>query len=127
MIDKKKLETLKNKLLKKQKDIERSLKTFAKKNPALKDDYETRFPNYGPDLDDKALETEAYLENLPVEYRMETRLQRIKKALKKIEEGKYGICEKCGKPISIRRLMIVPEARYCIKCENLIDKQRARV
>ncbi|MGQ9465648.1 MAG: TraR/DksA family transcriptional regulator [bacterium] len=37
-------------------------------------------------------------------------------ALRKIHQGKYGICEKCGKPIEKRRLKILPYARFCIKC-----------
>jgi len=37
-------------------------------------------------------------------------------ALKKITQGKYGICENCGKPIEKRRLKILPQARKCIKC-----------
>lgn len=40
-------------------------------------------------------------------------------ALKKINQGKYGLCEKCGKPIGKRRLKFLPQARYCIKCSGL--------
>lgn len=37
-------------------------------------------------------------------------------ALRKIAEGKYGVCEKCGRPIEKRRLKFLPQARTCIKC-----------
>lgn len=35
-------------------------------------------------------------------------------ALKKIEQGSYGLCEKCGKPIGKDRLEIYPETRFCV-------------
>lgn len=43
-------------------------------------------------------------------------LSRIKKALAKIGIGKYGICEKCGKPIEKERLKILPTADRCARC-----------
>jgi DnaK suppressor protein len=43
-------------------------------------------------------------------------------ALKKINQGKYGICESCGKPISKRRLKFLPQARKCIKCSRNVQK-----
>ncbi len=40
----------------------------------------------------------------------------IDHALRKIHQGRYGICEKCGKTIEKKRLKIIPYARSCIKC-----------
>lgn len=40
----------------------------------------------------------------------------IDHALRKIAEGKYGVCENCGKPVERRRLKFLPSARTCIKC-----------
>lgn len=34
--------------------------------------------------------------------------------------GKYGICESCGKPIPIERLMVLPLATNCVHCAALI-------
>lgn len=45
-------------------------------------------------------------------------LQMIEESLKKIETGKYGICESCNKPIPKARLHAVPYAKYCIKCQR---------
>lgn len=39
-------------------------------------------------------------------------------ALKKIEDGSYGLCEHCGEEIAEERLDIIPYARLCISCEN---------
>ena len=39
-------------------------------------------------------------------------------ALKKIEEGLYGICEMCKVPIPKTRLKALPYARLCLKCQE---------
>lgn len=45
-------------------------------------------------------------------------LSEIDLALKKVNHGKYGFCENCGKAISKRRLKFLPQARKCIKCSK---------
>ena len=43
-------------------------------------------------------------------------LPQLRKALQKIEDGSYGVCEKCSKPIEKERLEIVPGALVCMEC-----------
>lgn len=45
-----------------------------------------------------------------------TTLREIDDALRRISQGTYGICEKCGDPIAKARLEVVPQARFCMKC-----------
>jgi DnaK suppressor protein len=42
-------------------------------------------------------------------------LDKIEKALRKIEEGSFGVCEECGEEISIKRLEARPETTLCIR------------
>ncbi len=49
-------------------------------------------------------------------------LKKIDKALKKIEEGSYGICEACGEEIEEKRLEARPEATLCIRCKREQEK-----
>jgi DnaK suppressor protein len=42
----------------------------------------------------------------------------ILNALKKIDDGDYGICEACEEKIPIKRLKAIPDARYCITCQS---------
>ncbi|MBL7151521.1 MAG: TraR/DksA C4-type zinc finger protein [Candidatus Omnitrophica bacterium] len=44
-------------------------------------------------------------------------------ALKKIEEGTFGICEDCKGLIAKNRLKAVPQARLCIKCQKNLEKK----
>ncbi len=48
-------------------------------------------------------------------------LLKIEKALARMDEGTYGLCERCGKPIEKARLKALPYATLCIK-----DAQAAR-
>lgn len=45
-------------------------------------------------------------------------------AIKRLEKGEYGLCEDCEKPISMRRLKIIPFAKYCVKCGEESEKVR---
>jgi RNA polymerase-binding protein DksA len=42
-------------------------------------------------------------------------LRQTEAALKKIEDGTYGTCERCGKPITAARLAAIPYTPYCIE------------
>jgi RNA polymerase-binding transcription factor DksA len=44
------------------------------------------------------------------------RLADIDKAVQRHDEGTYGICEVCGKPIAAERLAVRPSARTCVGC-----------
>jgi len=70
-----------------------------------------------------------------LEYRMRDRekflLRKIDKALQRMEEGEYDLCESCGNPIGYKRLAARPETTYCIMCkeeqernEKLFQKKR---
>lgn len=50
-------------------------------------------------------------------------LNKIVKALKRIEEGTYGVCESCGEDIDLRRLEARPVATLCIKCKEEQEKR----
>jgi len=42
----------------------------------------------------------------------------IDEALRRLNEGTYGICEDCGRPITPERLKAVPFARRCVECQR---------
>jgi len=117
------LKELKDKLEKEKTALEEQLKTFADKDPNLKGDWDSKFPKFNGEFGGAALETAAdevqeYGTRLPVEHSMELKLKDINIALEKIGKGKYGKCEGCGKKIDEKRLMVCPEARFCLKCQK---------
>ena len=50
------------------------------------------------------------------------RLRNIEEALRRLEEGTYGYCEECGKAIGLKRLKVLPFTRYCVKCQEKLEK-----
>ena len=50
-------------------------------------------------------------------------LQKIDKALKKIDDGSFGVCENCEEPISVKRLEARPETTLCIRCKEDQERQ----
>ena len=45
-------------------------------------------------------------------------IKKIKKALDRIENDTFGICEKCGEDISVKRLKARPVTTHCIDCKT---------
>lgn len=46
----------------------------------------------------------------------QARVQSLEQALSRMNQGRYGICEKCGQPIHPDRLAVLPDVRLCIRC-----------
>lgn len=53
-------------------------------------------------------------------------LNRVDEALARIREGTYGKCLNCGEPIRRVRLAVRPFARYCIKCQELLEREESQ-
>ncbi|MES2319447.1 MAG: TraR/DksA family transcriptional regulator [Pseudomonadota bacterium] len=51
-------------------------------------------------------------------------LRSLRYALAKFDDGSYGQCEECGKPIGFSRLQARPEARLCIACQTRVEKRQ---
>ncbi len=51
-------------------------------------------------------------------------IERIDKALVKIDEGTYGLCDRCGKPIEKARLKALPYANLCLKDKQAEERVR---
>ena len=51
------------------------------------------------------------------------KLKQVEVALKKVEDGEYGICEQCEQEILETRLEIMPYTEFCIQCLNEIEKR----
>lgn len=72
-----------------------------------------KFSDIGSTNEDSALEFEAFEEKLALSKTAEKDLKELKRALQRIEEGKYGICQKGGEPIELGRLKVYPAAMLC--------------
>ncbi len=50
-----------------------------------------------------------------------SQLQNARAALRRIQEGSFGICQECDQDIHPKRLAAVPWATFCIRCQERID------
>ena len=53
-------------------------------------------------------------------------LYEIDDALKRLDDGSYGICQQCNKPITMSRLKAVPYASLCIACQRVKEQKNKR-
>lgn len=54
-----------------------------------------------------------------------TKLRLVEEALAKIEEGSFGVCERCEGLIPVKRLDLLPFTRYCVQCQSELEKEGA--
>lgn len=116
-MDKKTVEMYRKRLLEKRRELTKAYlrdKTYGKES----DDGGTQ------DLADKASTsyTKEFLYSLSNSER--TVLTMVEDALRRIDEGEFGTCQECGEVIQKKRLDAVPWARYCLSCQEAIDRGR---
>src|SRR5262245_4435466 len=58
--------------------------------------------------------------------RLTTRIGQLDEALRRMEAGTYGRCERCDQPIGPRRLAVMPEATTCVRCQEALELQARR-
>ncbi len=109
-------------LLEERTRVEAAIQNLHDENPGtLAEDAgeETAYDNH---LADTATETYDRELDYTLEENSEHVLTEIEAALKRIDEGTYGICTNCDKPIAVGRLEALPWATLCIDCRR--DRER---
>jgi RNA polymerase-binding protein DksA len=59
--------------------------------------------------------------DLALNENVEDLLEQVNTALVKVENGTYGLCDHCGKPIAEGRLEALPYATFCIVCQSRME------
>ena len=73
------------------------------------------------DADHASLQASGAIESA-ISLKQKTELKEIDYALFKIENKTYGVCEMCEEHIEIARLEVKPQAKYCIVCREILEK-----
>lgn len=60
--------------------------------------------------------------NVALVAQLEGRLARVQAALRSIDKGRYGICERCSIEIPTERLEVRPDATLCMPCQVEVEK-----
>ena len=99
--------------------LQSDIAALAADNQAQQDDY-----GVGNHLADDATEVFSRERNLALRSNTQDLLEQVEAAIKRIDEGHYGICARCGQPIAPDRLEALPYAIYCISCQSIVEHER---
>jgi RNA polymerase-binding protein DksA len=67
--------------------------------------------------EEEATESYELERRLTLEKSIREQLASVENALQKFEDGTYGLCDNCGKPIPPERLEALPQATLCLDCK----------
>lgn len=106
-------EAVTQKLKKEKEQLQKELDHYKKEDPYLIPGRDT-----SNTLDDDIMETEGHDRITATRINIKQRMAEVDRALQRIEEGKYGTCEKCDKKISEDRLRVMTTAITCLDCSK---------
>ncbi|MBI3910839.1 MAG: TraR/DksA C4-type zinc finger protein [Armatimonadetes bacterium] len=72
---------------------------------------------------DVATETFLREQDQAIQRSLQDELHQVEAALNRIQDGTYGRCERCGKPIDPERLELLPYVTLCVEDANRIEGQ----
>lgn len=61
---------------------------------------------------------------LTVSNDLQDMLNQVADAEHRLDQGTYGDCERCGKPINSERLEAFPWVRYCVECQTIVEREQ---
>lgn len=117
-MDQESVKGFQDKLEEKKKTVLEQLDSIGTPVDGAEANFNADFPDYGSSPEDNAIEVADYTTNLSLEKELEEDLQNVEKALLKIKNGTYGVCDHCGRPIETERLNVRPESVMCLACQN---------
>jgi DnaK suppressor protein len=79
---------------------------------------------FGKRIGDGTTEAIGRFTDIGVGGELEHSLARTERALAKLDEGTYGICDSCGEPISPGRLRALPDGVLCLECSSKAPRPR---
>lgn len=100
-------------------DLVSQIEAMQADNDETRDDF-----GVGNHLADTASDTFLRERNMALRGNAEELIGQIDAALKRIEDGSYGTCQRCGQPIAAERLEALPYAAYCITCQGIVEQER---
>jgi DnaK suppressor protein len=82
---------------------------------------------YGNHMADDGTEAFEQAVGVALQRKIETTLEQVERALNKLSDGTYGLCEACGARIDRARLEALPYARCCLTCQSRTERKGMRV
>jgi DnaK suppressor protein len=123
-INKKELDDLKARLVAERKDLEAQYTELEESTFATNQSELTGEMGFDEEYADAGTATFERERDLSLVNNLRDLMERIDKALAKMGEGTYGLCDRCGRPIEKLRLKALPYANLCIKDKQAEERVR---
>ncbi len=123
-LSKKEIQELKAQLLAERKDLESQYKELEESSFGANQSELTGEMGFDEEYADAGTATFERERDLSLVNNLRDLMERIDKALGRIEDGTYGLCDRCGKPIEKLRLKALPYANLCIKDKQAEERVR---
>ena len=107
----KQLEEVKNKIVEEIQKTEKSVATYREMTKPIAPDCAIGRISRMDAINNKSV-AEAALR------KAEEKLSKLKYVLTKVDDEGFGLCVKCGKPIPIGRILLMPQSRHCVHCAS---------
>lgn len=117
-MDKKKTETFRKQLLEEKARLEKEYQEIQERNLEESQSETSGENSYNDHMADSGTATFERERDLSLDRNIKDILRRVNEALKHLDEGKYGICDLCGREIDPARLKVLPYANLCIECKK---------
>ena len=115
------LHQMKNRLETKRDELRTNISGLTEAHPVPTDSIEA---SDGPnDFEDKAVDFLELQQEQSLLVNEQALLTEVLRALKRIDEGSYGLCVTCGNPIPEKRLEAIPWAARDVKCEQALEQR----
>jgi len=119
-----KIENFKQRLLEEIDRLNQQMNDLGKRDLNRPGHVEVTYPESGSNSeDDNAAEVAEYADELSIEARIASELRDAQDALKAMDNGHYGICKYCKKPIDEKRLEARPSSSSCINCKKILTQE----
>lgn len=99
----------------------RSIAREASKSPREASGDLSAYPMHMADMSSDTYERELSMNLASTEQEV---LYHIDDALKRLDDGTFGVCQQCNKPISMSRLKAVPYVPMCIACQRMQEQKK---
>ena len=104
---------------------DRKMKLSKKLSKISDKDGDAVYEDIEDDEDVNAQEVTQYSDRLSLVAELQKNLDDVEKSLKKIAEGKYGVCRYCQKEINPKRLLVRPASGACIECKSTLQGEKS--
>jgi DnaK suppressor protein len=122
--DKKELAEIRERLIEERDDLDQQVKDLEEESFQATQSDMTGEVGLDDDFADAGSATFDRENALSIRNNIRDLIDQIGNAIRRIDEGTYGTCERCGKPIDAARLKALPHASLCMDCKRREERIR---